>query len=72
MITAPLIDWQPIANMPDDRKDGRAILLWDDYGQPRVGVFDQSDYYGEPFGWADSQEAGARISPALCSKRTNA
>ncbi len=29
MITVPLIDWKPITAMPDDRKDGRQILLWE-------------------------------------------
>jgi len=28
MITVPLINWQPMGAMPDDRKDGRQILLW--------------------------------------------
>ena len=27
-MTAPLIPWQPIAAMPDDRKDGRDLLIW--------------------------------------------
>ena len=27
MITVPLIPWQPIAAMPEDRKDGRDLLL---------------------------------------------
>lgn len=25
---ARLIDWHPIATVPDDRKDGRDVLLW--------------------------------------------
>lgn len=61
MITVPLINWQPITNIPEDRKDGRDMLLWDDAA--RVGVWDPSDYYGEPFGWCDSSERGARIDP---------
>lgn len=28
MIHVKGIDWQPIANMPADRKDGRRMLLW--------------------------------------------
>ena len=28
MIHVKGIDWQPIAAMPEDRKDGRQILLW--------------------------------------------
>lgn len=30
MIIAKLIDWQPIASLPEDRKDGRIMLLWAD------------------------------------------
>ena len=26
------IEWRPIRELPDDRKDGRDILLWDDRG----------------------------------------
>lgn len=29
MITVPLINWQPMGAMPEDRKDGRLILLWE-------------------------------------------
>lgn len=29
MITVPLINWQPMGVMPEDRKDGRLILLWE-------------------------------------------
>lgn len=32
MITVPLIHWQAMGALPDDRKDGRQILLWDDGG----------------------------------------
>lgn len=32
MITVPLIHWQPIDNIPEDRKDGRDLLLWDTMG----------------------------------------
>jgi len=28
MIHVKGIDWQPIANMPHDRKDGRDMLAW--------------------------------------------
>jgi hypothetical protein len=28
MITVPLINWQPITSIPEDRKDGRRLLLW--------------------------------------------
>jgi hypothetical protein len=32
MIVVNSIFWQPIANMPEDRKDGRQMLLWDEEG----------------------------------------
>lgn len=35
MIVAKPIDWQPIANMPADRRDGRRLLLWN-FGGPVV------------------------------------
>lgn len=63
MITAKYIPWEPIGTMPDDRKDGRPMLLWSHLNAPRVGVWDATDYFGEPFGWCDSEEAGARIDP---------
>lgn len=58
------IDWKSIDEMPDDRRDGRWVLLWSEFGAPRIGVWDASDSYGEPFGWVDSEEAGARINPS--------
>lgn len=39
MITVPNINWQPIANMPEDRKDGRRLLLWQD-DEPFVAHWD--------------------------------
>lgn len=37
-----LIDWQPIEEMPEDRKDGRAVLVWAG-GRPFVASY----YYPE-------------------------
>ena len=42
MITIPLINWQPIANMPEDRKDGRSILITDGDGLHVVVHWDES------------------------------
>lgn len=39
MIHVKGIDWQPIANIPHDRKDGRNVLLWTDTG-PDIGTWD--------------------------------
>jgi hypothetical protein len=36
MITAKHITWEPIGAMPEDRKDGRQILLWE--GEQAVAV----------------------------------
>lgn len=39
MIVAKLIDWQPMAAMPDDRKDGRLLLLWSAVGGTQLGYW---------------------------------
>lgn len=52
MITIPLINWQPITSMPDDRKDGRPMLLWDD-GRPIIGCWLK---FGGSWEWAEQQE----------------
>lgn len=33
-----MIEWKPIDEMPDELKNGRQVLLWDD-GEAIVGVF---------------------------------
>lgn len=61
MIVVNSIAWQPIADMPDDRKDGRALLLWNE--GPRIGAWDSEVSSGEPWGWADFYENGVRLKP---------
>lgn len=39
------IPWQPIASMPEDRKDGRQVLLWAD-GRAFLAC-----YMDEEMGW---------------------
>ncbi|MCP1469667.1 hypothetical protein J3E64_001349 [Sphingobium sp. OAS761] len=40
MITAKHIPWEPIATLPDDRKDGRRLLFWET-DCPMIGQWDQ-------------------------------
>ncbi|RZI67938.1 MAG: hypothetical protein EOP13_27600 [Pseudomonas sp.] len=35
-----LIDWKPIEQLPDDRKDGRLMLLCAAGGSPQLGYWD--------------------------------
>lgn len=63
MIAVPLINWQPIANIPGDRKDGRKMLLWAD-DDPWIGVWNPETSTGEAWGWTDAREDGVRLSPA--------
>lgn len=63
MITVPLINWQPIANIPEDRKDGRDMLLWTD--KAYLGGWMSDDFWtriwrSEP-GWAVDDERGSPI-----------
>lgn len=39
VITAKYIPWDPIGAMPDDRKDGRLMLLWEG-DRPVIGRWD--------------------------------
>ncbi len=39
MITAKHIPWEPIANLPENRKDGRRMLLWEG-DVPVIGRWD--------------------------------
>lgn len=34
------IDWKPIADMPENRRDGRPVLLWSRYGQAVIASFE--------------------------------
>jgi hypothetical protein len=63
MIAIPLINWQPIANMPEDRKDGRQMLLWVVDGA-YIGAWDSETSSGKPWGWADFYENGVRLEPS--------
>lgn len=54
MITMPLIDWKPTAAMPEDRKDGRDMLVWN--GQADVAVWAQERWRDEGPGWNDTGE----------------
>jgi hypothetical protein len=49
MITAKHIPWEPIATLPEDRKDGRRLLLWE-IDLPAIGRWD-SDRQG----WEDPE-----------------
>lgn len=57
MITAPLINWQPMSSMPDDRKDGRQMLLAFEYENgtinagPRHWLYETGRWYEER--WID-------------------
>jgi hypothetical protein len=54
MITVPLINWQPIESMPEDRKDGRMVLLWD--GGPDIGSWNPSGIWGASGFWEAQYE----------------
>jgi hypothetical protein len=56
------IAWQPIATMPDDRKDGRHVLVWEQDGA-FVAAYDAEMSTGEHWGWADARENGVRLNP---------
>lgn len=62
MITVPLIDWQPIATLPEDRKDGRAILITDGEGTYAVAHWDayaaSDPLSNECVGWRDAGDMG--------------
>ena len=47
MTTPSTSDWHPISAVPDDRKDGRRLLLWD-FDQPVIGRWDP-----DREGWED-------------------
>lgn len=48
------IDWIPIADIPDDWKDGRDVLLWAPSGA-EVGNWTDENFEGRP-GWNDRGE----------------
>lgn len=49
MITAKYIPWEPIRALPDDRKDGRHMLLWEG-DRPVIGRWDDGRK-----GWEDPE-----------------
>ena len=49
-----MIDWQPIATVPEDRKDGRRLLVWAS-GSPFIAVWGGAC-------WVDAYEEG-ELSP---------
>src|SRR3546814_1284403 len=74
VITAKYIPWDPIGAMPDDRKDGRLMLLWEG-DRPVIGRWDDGRK-----GWEDPRseehtselQSLMRISYAVfCLKKKN-
>lgn len=63
VIRAKGVDWKSIADLPDDRRDGRNLLLWDDRGEPWIGRWYHDRIDGEVWGWADAREMHKRITP---------
>ena len=49
MITAKHISWEPVVTLPENRKDGRRMLLWED-ALPVIGRWDS-----ERGGWEDPE-----------------
>lgn len=62
MITVPLINWQPIANMPEDRKDGRCMLLWDFNGPIIVRWSEDDGGQWETGYFYEREDADGRLS----------
>ncbi len=51
-------NWRPIADLPDELKDGRRVLVWIDDVGPEVCTWGRHYLGGELVEqWADSQEA---------------
>lgn len=73
------IDWLPIAEIPDDWKDGRPVLVWEQshpymptHVPARVAGFSADTMYaGEPYGWHDYYEFGVRLTPTYCAELTS-
>lgn len=56
MITAKHIPWEPIGTMPEDRKDGRRMLLWEG-DQPVLGRWNSdSECWEEPESWQQFED----------------
>lgn len=54
------IDWIPIADMRDELKDGRAVLLWED-GRAYIAAWVETGGREVPSFWA--ADAGCRVTP---------
>lgn len=50
-----MIYWRPIADLPDDLKDGRKVLLWEPSGAD-VGCWSDTRYPSDGAGWVETQE----------------
>ena len=53
------IDWQPINNIPKDRKDGRRVLLWtarEHSTGAEVGSWQEPPFPEDPWRWEDIRE----------------
>ncbi len=55
MIVPRTIPWEPIAAMPDDRKDGRPMLVWTPSGA-EVASWEADVWDNEGPGWVEQQE----------------
>lgn len=55
MTTAQHIRWKPIATMPEDRKDGRSMLVWTPSGAV-VASWEADVWDQEGPGWVEQQE----------------
>lgn len=51
-----MINWQPIATLPEDRKDGRRVFVWNDEGHSAVWCEDR--WWDSGPGWNDTREGG--------------
>jgi hypothetical protein len=57
-----MITWTPIAQLPDELKDGREVLLWTEFGasvcswSDNVFAHDEAEQRGERGAWQDEQQ----------------
>lgn len=54
MITVPLINWQDMGAMPEDRKDGGQILLWN-YAGANIAEWSGGGWYS---GYVSEMDGG--------------
>jgi hypothetical protein len=55
------IPWEPISSMPEDRRDGRQVLLWGE-GEFWVATWDPEASSGQPSVWIDARENRIRLA----------